>query len=107
MFSRLPRFLWSALVALLLVGCEKPQEPEGEPPIRPVKTVLVESSAEGGIRQFPARIDSLNKADLSFRVPGKVKEILVAEGEHVEEGQLLARLDDTDYLIVLNDRRAV
>ncbi len=101
------RFFWTALVALFLAGCQKPQEPERAPSVRPVKTVLVESSTEGGIRQFPARIDSLNKADLSFRVGGKVKEILVAEGEHVKEGQLLARLDDTDYRIVLNDRRAV
>ncbi len=94
------------LAALLLSGCEKPEEPRGEPPIRPVKTMLVSAGNAGGVRQFPARIDSLNKADLAFRVPGKVQEILVSEGEEVEKGQLLARLDDTDYRIVVNDRQA-
>ena len=105
------RFPFAALVAgavlgLLLTGCEKPQEPEGEPPVRPVKTMLVEATSAGGMRQFPARIDSLNKADLAFRVPGKVKEILVVEGQEVKKGELLAKLDDTDYRIVVNDRRA-
>jgi len=105
------RFPFAALVAgavlgLSLTGCEKPQAPQGEPPVRPVKSLRVEAATAGGVRQFPARIDSLNKADLAFRVPGKVKEILVTEGEEVKEGQLLARLDDTDYRIVVNDRRA-
>jgi len=94
-------------VGLLLAGCEKPQPPQGEPPVRPVKSMVVAGAGKGGIRQFPARIDSLHKADLAFRVPGKVKEILVTEGEQVKEGQLLARLDDTDYRIVLNDKQAV
>ena len=106
MHPRSVHLLWFLLLGLLLAGCEKPQEPEGEPPVRPVKTMLVEAVEAGGVRQFPARIDSLHKADLAFRVPGKVQEILVTEGEQVEKGQLLARLDDTDYRIVLNDRRA-
>ena len=106
MCSRATRFLWVILAGLVLAGCEEPAEPEGKPTVRPVKTILVQSSAEGGIRQFPARIDSLQKADLAFRVPGKVKEILVAEGEGVKEGEVLARLDDTDYRIALNDKRA-
>ena len=104
--ARLPLLLWIVLPGFLLVGCDNSEAPQGEPDVRPVKTVLVESKVEGGTRNFPARIDSLQKADLAFRVPGKVKEILVAEGEQVTEGQLLARLDDTDYQIVLNDRRA-
>ncbi len=90
----------------LLAGCEKPPESQAKPRVRPVKTLVVEGAVAGAVRRFPARIDSLNKADLSFRVQGKVKEIRVVEGQEVREGELLARLDDTDYRIVLNDRRA-
>lgn len=90
----------------LLAACQKPEAPAAETPVRPVKTMVVAGGDTGGLRQFPARIDSLNKADLAFRVPGKVKEILVVEGQHVEKGQLLARLDDTDYRIVVKDRQA-
>jgi len=68
--------------------------------------MLVEEGASGGVRHFPARIDSLQKAEVSFRVPGKIREILVTEGQQVKKGQVLARLDDTDYRIVLKDRQA-
>ena len=105
---RSPRSLiFIAFLASMLGGCEKPEPPAGEPPVRPVKSMLVTGRSTGGVRQFPARIDSLHKADLAFRVSGKVKEILVVEGQQVEEGALLARLDDTDYRIVFNDRKAV
>ena len=99
----LPAFL---LAGLTLGGCGKQPEPPKEPPVRPVKTLVVHGGNKQGIREFPARVDSLQKADVSFRVAGKIKEILVTEGESVKKGQLLARLDDSDYRVVLNDRQA-
>src|SRR4030042_1709518 len=35
--------------------------------------------------------------DLAFEVAGTVAEVLVAEGESVEEGQVLARLDTSEW----------
>ncbi|MAZ88010.1 MAG: efflux transporter periplasmic adaptor subunit [Cellvibrionaceae bacterium] len=58
------------------------------------------------LRHFPGRIDSANKAELSFRVPGKVEKLLVNEGEFVTKGQTLAQLDRTDYRITMKDRAA-
>ncbi len=55
---------------------------------------------------FPGRIESTNRADLSFRVAGTVEDILVKEGDLVEPGQLLAKLDPTDYRTVVKDRQA-
>jgi RND family efflux transporter MFP subunit len=52
------------------------------------------------------RIESATRAELSFRVPGTVQEILVKEGDLVEPGQALARLDPTDYETVVRDRQA-
>jgi len=57
-------------------------------------------------RQFPGRIEAARRADLSFRVPGTVKDILVKEGDTVGEGTVLARLDATDFRIALSDRQA-
>ncbi|MCL6481846.1 MAG: efflux RND transporter periplasmic adaptor subunit [Firmicutes bacterium] len=34
---------------------------------------------------------------LSFKVPGRIVELLVEEGQRVEAGQVLARLDDADF----------
>jgi HlyD family secretion protein len=45
-------------------------------------------------------------AQLGFKIPGRVFERLVAEGERVNAGQLIARLDDADQKDQLALRRA-
>ncbi|MCU7891635.1 MAG: efflux RND transporter periplasmic adaptor subunit [Candidatus Thiodiazotropha sp. (ex Ustalcina ferruginea)] len=88
------------------MGCEKPQPLQPVDIVRPVKTYLIETAESGGIRSFPARIDAGRKAELSFRVSGKVNTLSVKEGDRVEKGQQLATLDTTDYRITFNDRKA-
>ncbi|HBH35995.1 MAG TPA: efflux RND transporter periplasmic adaptor subunit [Gammaproteobacteria bacterium] len=68
--------------------------------------MLMEAPDTHGVRNFPARIDANRKAELAFRVPGKVQELLVKEGDPVTEGQDVAKLDLTDFQIVVNDRQA-
>jgi RND family efflux transporter MFP subunit len=68
--------------------------------------MLVGGDIAGDFRQFPGVVDAIQRADLSFRIQGKIIEILVREGDMVDKDQLLARLDPTDYQIVLNDRKA-
>ena len=95
------------LVALLFVaGCSKEAPEEPREVARPVKTLLIDAPERGGIPNFPARIDANRKAELAFRVPGKVQELLVKEGDEAEAGQEVARLDPKDYQIVVNDREA-
>jgi len=74
--------------------------------VRPVKTLLVESHDAGGTRAFPGRIAAAQRAELAFRVPGKLLEIPVTEGQEVGQGDVVARLDPTDYRIAFNDRKA-
>nr|WP_242469707.1 efflux RND transporter periplasmic adaptor subunit [Rhabdochromatium marinum] len=90
----------------VLSGCSPEATPEGPPPVRPVKTLVVESPNLGGERNFPGRVDAETKAELAFRVPGTVQELLVKEGERVSEGQVLAKLDATNYEIQLRDAQA-
>lgn len=107
MYHRLPPVLWLAAAAAFAPGCADQQDPTGTPDVvRPVKTFLVESPEAGGIRKFPARIDAHRKAELAFRIPGTVAEILVKEGDRVSEGQEVARLDPRDYEITVSDRQA-
>ncbi|MCB1706522.1 MAG: efflux RND transporter periplasmic adaptor subunit [Halioglobus sp.] len=89
-----------------LVACGDAQEPDAPLPTRPVKTFVVEGGDADAIRTFPGRVDASQRAELSFRVPGRLQEILVKEGDRVEEGQVLARLDPTDYRLVYEDRKA-
>ena len=88
-----------------LNGCEEPPQ-AFVAPSRPVKTIIVGGGGSVDSRMFPAVVDAIQKADISFRVKGKVQKILVKEGDHVEKDQLLAELDPTDFKITLSDRQA-
>lgn len=46
------------------------------------------------------------EVDLSFRLAGHVARILRAEGDHVEQGELLAQLDQTIYALRNNQAKA-
>ncbi|MEN8167403.1 MAG: efflux RND transporter periplasmic adaptor subunit [Pseudomonadota bacterium] len=94
------------ILSLAISGCGEPPQIAPKEVIRPVKTFLIDAPASSGIRKFPAKIDAGRKAELAFRVPGKVQELLVKEGEQVVEEQVVAKLDPTDFQIVVNDRKA-
>jgi RND family efflux transporter MFP subunit len=97
--------LASTLLPFLLTACTE-EAPLPPPESRPVKTVLVGGVTSGDFRQFAGVVDAIQRADLSFRVQGKLNQIQVKEGDMVNKDQLLAKLDPTDYQIVLNDRKA-
>lgn len=97
--------LATTLGTSLLAGCGG--EAEVPPPqSRPVKVFTVEGPGSDALRNFPGSVRASERADLSFRVGGVLQEMLVREGEDVEQGQLLARLDPTDFKITLEDRQA-
>ncbi|MCF6407500.1 efflux RND transporter periplasmic adaptor subunit [Chitinophaga filiformis] len=51
------------------------------------------------------KLSSTRKADLKFRTSGIIKEVLVHEGQHVQVGQLLARLDEESAMASFNAAR--
>jgi len=93
------------LSTFFVIACEQPEQ-KFVAESRPVKTIVIGGDVNGDSRTFPAIVDAIQKADISFRVTGKVSEILVKEGDRVKKGQLLARLDPTDFEIALKDKQA-
>jgi len=101
------RVATSVLVGLILTACENSDQTQLQQEVlRPVKTLVVGASEEGIRREFPGVVDAAQKADLGFRVAGKLKEIAVKEGDQVKKGQVIARLDQTDIKIRLNSKQA-
>ncbi|MBP6050932.1 MAG: efflux RND transporter periplasmic adaptor subunit [Pseudomonadales bacterium] len=97
-----------AMLLFFLAGCgADPGPPAPVAAVRPVKTVTVSGGSADVRRSFPARIEAARRAELGFRVSGTVKELLFKEGDNVPEGATIARLDPTDFRIVLADRQAV
>lgn len=99
--------LLAILTVAVISACDRSADPAPtEAPPRLVRTLQVALTNEGDWREFPGIVDAERKAGLSFRVGGKVIEMLANEGDQVGKGDLLARLDDTDYKIQLESREA-
>jgi HlyD family secretion protein len=77
------------LLAFLLSACGGTATPA--PTLAPVKESRSIVVAEGTLLPDPS-------VELSFAQPGIVAEILVSEGEQVTEGQILARLENSEAL---------
>ncbi|WP_159064770.1 efflux RND transporter periplasmic adaptor subunit [Thaumasiovibrio subtropicus] len=90
-----------------LTGCqdEEAETVVAAEVIRPVKLFTVPDSAETNLRRFPANVLASEEAVVSFRVPGEIVSFPVKPADAVEEGQLLARLDDRDFKTELMLRR--
>lgn len=105
------RFKWImtilSLVTLLisLAACGE-KEVEKKDEIRPVRAMTIAEPQPFSGRWFPGRATATQEANLSFRVPGTVETIPVDIGDHVKQGDLLARLDPKDYQVALNAARA-
>jgi RND family efflux transporter MFP subunit len=78
------------LVALFLLLGARPVE---------VETARARSAAEGGpasVLDASGYVTARRIATVSSKITGKVKEVLIEEGQRVAEGEILARLDPVD-----------
>lgn len=107
MVSRLIKPILLMATLLTLIACDRASEQaETKPLPRLVRTLTVTSTAEGLWRELPGVVDAAQKADLSFRIAGKLNELLANEGDMVESGQAIAKLDDRDIRIQMKSRQA-
>lgn len=106
--SNHPFYLTVTLLASLLIitACDEKSITQVEQPLRPVRTIVASATVGLTGRDFPGVVIAKNRADLSFRVSGKLEELSIKQGEVVEKGQMLARLDQTDFKIKLEDKQA-
>jgi multidrug efflux system membrane fusion protein len=99
------RHLPVLFLALCLLSCN------GEPPIeqtsiRPIRFQRVQPAGSLLLRTFSGTAQAGLESRLSFRVPGAVEEVAVKVGDRVRAGQLIARLDATDYLLQVQEAQA-
>ncbi|MFT5695457.1 MAG: RND family efflux transporter MFP subunit [Myxococcota bacterium] len=86
----------AALSISPLLGCEE-EVPPAPPTVRPVKILEVAGGGAVGTRDFPGEIRAAQQAELAFEGAGKLIELPVLDGQNVEKGQVLARLDPRDF----------
>ncbi|KOO15419.1 hypothetical protein AKJ18_10505 [Vibrio xuii] len=92
-------------LTVALTGCKPKQSPAvSDPVIRPVFVEVV-SNVDVADLSFNGTIHSATRADLSFKTGGRLVEMLVQEGDYVEQGQTVAKLDSGDAKIAQTSAR--
>ena len=95
-----------AVIALAGVGaCNKPVEEQAEI-VRPIKMITVQGGGAGRSQEYSGQVASTSTADIGFEVSGRIVEFLVMDGQEVEQGAMLARLDPADYQSGVNQAEA-
>lgn len=94
------------LLSLSLVSCGPTTEESTERLVRPAQLVTVSSAV--GVRRLklPAVVGAAATSDLAFQVSGELQELQISEGDQVVKGQVLAALDQRDFLNDVASARA-
>ncbi|MEL6474552.1 MAG: efflux RND transporter periplasmic adaptor subunit [Pseudomonadota bacterium] len=88
---------WISVGAIaLVVACSAAEEATQLETIRPAKLITVEAASIQRELTFPAVIQAAQSAELTFQIAGEIRELNVLEGDPVQEGDVIARLDQRD-----------
>ena len=71
-----------------------------------VKVETVKNNQEQSCPQYPGKVKAAEDINLSFKVSGTIEKIYVKDGQRVRQGELLVKLDQTDYQVQLDATEA-
>lgn len=92
------------LLLLTLAGCTHQDQDRQAP--RPVNVVRIMDQSIQNDRPFPGEVKARYETALAFRVAGKLINRSVDVGERVHKGQVLAKLDPSDYRLASQNIKA-
>jgi len=92
------------LLLLILAGCS--HQDQDRQTLRPVNVIRITSQQTQNDRPFPGEVRARFETTLSFRVAGKLINRSVDMGDRVRKGQMLARLDPSDYRLASQSIKA-
>lgn len=83
------------VVAGIFASCG--DAPQGGSTVHSVMVTTPEAMEGTVVKNYSGIVREAHTINLGFKTPGQIERILVAEGDYVHKGQLLAELDDADY----------
>ena len=89
------------IASMMLVACGEDTAPP-EAVVRPIKILELDGNRSGDVLEFPGTVAAGRSAELGFEVAGRIIEFSVTEGQSVDEGTVLARLDPADFQFQLD-----
>lgn len=100
------KILSYVLLAGLTSACTEQEVKVKDPETKLVRIFTVEDKSLQNNRVFPGIVEAKKYAVLSFKVPGSLSELTSNAGMEFTKGQLLAKLDDKDFLVNLEQAKA-
>lgn len=98
---------WAVFLPVLIISaCSEPPEVQVVEVVRPVKIFTVSSEDSNFTLEYPGVIAANKSVELGFEVQGKIIELPIIEGTKVTQGEVLAKLDPTDYIAARNGARS-
>lgn len=85
-------------------ACEEPPQPEEV--ARSIRAMRVVDAGDLQGRAFPCRAEAVGEINAAFEVPGRLMERPARVGSEVQAGELLARLDPSDFQNALTQAEA-
>ncbi|MBL0373745.1 efflux RND transporter periplasmic adaptor subunit [Rhizobium sp. KVB221] len=98
--------LTAAFLGLAVLASCSEEKVEAKQVVRPVKVVEIAQTGEVRRLQFSGAVKSRTEMNLGFRVAGKITERLVNIGDRVNPGDVLSRIDTTDYELAVKTAEA-
>lgn len=94
-----------AAIGFTLSGCNEKKEETAEV-IRPVKVVEIAQADTTRKLDYSGAVRARTEMNLGFRVSGKIVERRVDIGQKVKPGDVLSRIDATDYVLAVRRSQA-
>lgn len=94
------------ILSFTMFACAGETEVSPEPAVRPAKLIIVKAAESRRTIRFPAVIRASRSTQLAFEVGGRITDIDIIESAEVEQGQVLAKLDQRDYVNRLAQARS-
>lgn len=93
-------YLLAVVFAVCLSGCKtENQDSANSTTVRNVILTSPQRPADSYMTTYSGVIEEGKSVNAAFMTGGKIESVAVKEGDRVRKGQLLARLDDTDYAL--------
>lgn len=86
---------------LLCIFCSCNEQKTNSLPVHSVEVTNPTPSCKTIARSYLGIVREAHEISLGFKTAGEIKHLYVKEGDYVNKGELLAELDDTDYLLAV------
>lgn len=104
--KKLSLLLCVSAASLSLTACSDNSNQTTPEKAKPAKVVVVGQAVSSAARSFTGVVEASRSVQLAFQVPGRIIKLPVLEGDDLQKGQVVAKLDPREYDYQLNQAKA-